>query len=87
MLIWILKGNNFSSTNCENEIFIGPVNCQIQSSSSTNIVCQIGSNSNLQAGTDYLVQVRVKNIGYAIPSSVFKLKFLPIISSSTPEQG
>ena len=66
---------------------VGLVSCRIQFSSNTSIICQIGINSNLQAGTDYLVQVRVKNIGIAIPRSVFMLKFLPIISLSSPAQG
>ena len=82
-----ITGTSFSTAQCQNEVSVGPASCSIQSSSATQIVCKLGANSQLKAGLDYMLQVRVKNVGYALPSREFKIKFLPMVSSVTPTKG
>ena len=80
-------GASFSNTACENQILIGDYSCPITSSSSTQLVCQIGTNSGLVPSVDYSIKVLLKNYGYAINSNSYSFNFIPQINSITPNIG
>lgn len=82
-----LIGTGFSTTACENEVFIGGVSCLITSVSSTQICCKIGKNSGLQANTMYGVEVLVKNKGFALHNDFFQINFISVVSSISLYQG
>ncbi len=73
-----INGSGFSSNQCENEVYIGGVNCPINSSSTNQITCILGPKSGLLANTNYPVEVSVKNKGnywqFSI-QSIFKIIF------------
>jgi len=58
-----INGTGFSSNQCENEVYIGGVNCPINSSSTNQITCILGPKSGLIANTNYPIEVSVKNKG------------------------
>ena len=83
-----ITGTGFSETECENRVFIGETECLITSSSTTELVCQLGANSRIEPYSNHPVQVSVKNFGFALKQSAeFTVQFLPIISSVTPSSG
>jgi hypothetical protein len=58
-----INGTGFSSNQCENEIYIGGINCPISTSSNNQLTCVLGSKSGLLANINYPVEVLVKNRG------------------------
>ena len=82
-----LKGENFGSTTCLNEVYIGNKKCNITESSSTQISCVLGKNSQLVANVTHYVEVLVKNIGFAVHSKSFAVKFIPVVLSVSSKQG
>ncbi len=82
-----ITGAGFSTTACENEVLIGSYSCPITSSSATQIVCQIGSNSGLIPGIKYGIEVQIKNSGNSIQNSWYAFNFIPKITSITPNIG
>ena len=82
-----VSGTGFSSTSCENEVYINKVLCATVSSTSTQITCKLGLNSGLVPGTLYPIEVLLKNVGYAIQNAVYQISFLPVISAISTNQG
>lgn len=82
-----VTGTGFSATTCENKILIGGHKCPLTSSSTTQLVCIIGDDSGLLPNYPYQIEVNVKNIGFAVPSSVFTVQFSPVITSISPVIG
>ena len=66
---------------------IGGVSCPLTSISTTELVCNLGTNSGLLPNVPYSIEVSVKNIGYALQSAAFKLTFKPVITSLAPTLG
>ena len=83
----LFLGTGFSNTACENQILIGTYSCPIISSTSTELVCQISTNSGLLAGVSYSIQIQIANIGNAIHKNINSFKFIPSITSITPNIG
>ena len=82
-----ITGENFSATQCENEVYIGGVLCPLDSSSVTSLVCTFGSGSELFPNYAHSIEVLVKNVGYAIQEGEFELQFIPVVSSFSPSTG
>lgn len=80
-------GTGFSTNACENSVLIGTYSCPITSSSATQIVCKIGSNSGLVAGITYGIEVQIKNSGNALQSNVFTFNFIPLVTAVSPSTG
>ena len=83
----IFKGTSFSANSCENQVFIGGVECSITTASSNRIVCKLDPNSGLSPNIAYNIELAIKNIGYAIKSGTFLISFLPAITSISPNIG
>lgn len=82
-----INGSEFSSKQCENEIYIGGVLCALQSSSTTLLECILGTNSGLSPGIKYTLEVLVKNSGYAIQLDNFLFSYVPVIDKMSPSSG
>lgn len=83
-----IRGTDFSSIECENEIYIGGKLCSINSVSSTELKCTIGKNSGLTAFKNHSIEVKVKNKGYALKTDNFIfVQFLAIANEITPSVG
>jgi len=82
-----LKGTGFSSNQCENEVYINKQSCATQSSSTTQITCKLGVNSGLIPNVAYPIEILVKNQGFAVQNSFYKINFLPSITSLSTNQG
>ena len=80
-------GSDFSATQCENEVYINNVLCTTQTSSTTEITCKLGLNSGLIPNVPYSIEVLIKNKGYALQNSFYKINFLPSITSVSANQG
>ena len=61
--------------------------CSILSSSATQIVCKVGLNSGLVPNRKYLIELLVKNKGYALQNNYYLIEFSPKITSISPLQG
>ena len=83
----LIKGTGFSATQCENEVYINNVLCATQSSSTTQITCKLGLNSGLIPNVPYSIEVLIKNKGYALQNSFYRINFLPSISSVSKNEG
>ena len=66
-----INGTGFSDNQCENEVYIGGVNCPIISSSTNQLTCSLGAKSGLLANNNYPVEVLIKNRGKLI--EIFKI--------------
>ena len=64
-----LKGTDFSSNQCENEVYINNILCATQSSSTTQITCKLGANSGLIPNVAYPIEILIKNQGFAVEVS------------------
>jgi hypothetical protein len=82
-----MTGSGFSSSGCQNIVLIGDYSCPIISSSSTQLVCQIGSNSGLIPSIKYKVQIQIKNTGNALQNDWYSFSLIPKITSITPNIG
>ncbi|CAF0756351.1 unnamed protein product [Brachionus calyciflorus] len=82
-----IEGTGFSSTQCENKVLIGEVECNIVTSSETSITCKLGKNSRLTPNKLYGIELLVDNIGYALPNNFYQIKFISVIDSIEPVEG
>ena len=82
-----ITGRGFSSISCENEVLVGGVLCPVISSTNQSLVCNLGLNSGLLPNIDYLFEVYIKNLGFALHKSLFRIKFQSIITSFLPSNG
>ena len=82
-----IKGNSFSSNQCENRVVIGGVECPVIQASVNEIVCKLDSNSGLIPNEPYNVELAIKNIGYAIKNGTFSISFLPAITAISSAIG
>lgn len=82
-----IEGTGFSTTQCENQVFVNGINCPIKTSSSSQLVCQFDSNTSLQPNVAYSIEVLVKNIGYALQNRTYLLRFLPSVTSVSQNVG
>lgn len=83
-----INGTGFSSEKCENEVYIGDKLCSIISVTKTQIKCQIGKASGLESYKNHSVEVKVKNIGYALKlDNYIFVRFLAAAIDVTPKQG
>jgi len=84
----MIVGTGFSTTICENDVLIGSsYSCPILSATSTQIVCQIGAGSMLNAETIQSVQVARDLQGYLISNGSLQFQFNASISSISPTLG
>ena len=84
---YLLKGEHFSTKQCENEAYINGISCKVVSSSSTEITCSIGKKSGLIQNKFYPIEVLVKNKGYALQKDYFRVNFLPSFLTIFPKTG
>lgn len=77
----------FSGIACENQVLINGIECPLVSSSINNLICKFTNLSSFEPNVDYNLEVRIKNLGYALPDSNFVVKFVPIITSLYPNIG
>jgi hypothetical protein len=83
-----IAGTGFRATACENTVRIGSsYQCPIQSSSSTQITCRIGSNSLLSAHTIQDVVVGRTDQGSHSTDGLLQFQFQAQITSITPSEG
>ncbi|CAF4171105.1 unnamed protein product [Rotaria magnacalcarata] len=83
-----ITGTNFGTNNCENQVFIGSIyQCPITSVSSTQIVCQIGSNSSLDASTIQNISVARDQQGFLINNGLLQFQFQASVTNFSPNQG
>jgi hypothetical protein len=83
-----ITGTNFGTSDCENQVLIGSTyQCPITNVSSTEIVCQIGSNSSLDASMKQSLSVALNQQGYLINNGLLQFQFQASITSFSPNQG
>lgn len=82
-----ISGSDFSSTQCENEVYIGGKKCSIKSQSTGSITCQIGENSTLVPNRHYDIEIMKKNVGFALQNNFYQINFQSIIKSIDPQSG
>ncbi|CAF3954248.1 unnamed protein product [Rotaria sp. Silwood2] len=83
-----ITGTNFSTILCENHIFIGSsYDCSIASASTTEIVCEIASNSSLNAKMIQDIRVVRDRQGYLSNNGLIQFQFQASISSILPIEG
>ncbi|CAF3091006.1 unnamed protein product [Rotaria socialis] len=83
-----ITGTNFGTNNCENQVFIGSIyQCPITSVSSTQIVCQIGSNSSLDTSTIQNISVARDQQGFLINNGLLQFQFQASVTNFSPNQG
>ncbi len=81
-------GTNFGTSNCENQIIIGSTyQCPITNVSSTQMVCQLGSNSLLDASTKQNLSVARNQQGYLINNGLLQFQFQASVTSFSPNEG
>ncbi len=84
----MIVGTGFGTTICENDILIGSsYSCPITSATSTQIVCQIGTGSMLDAKTIQSIQVTRDLQGYLISNGLLQFQFNASISNISPTLG
>ncbi|XP_043073568.1 PKHD1 like 1, tandem duplicate 1 [Puntigrus tetrazona] len=86
-----INGSGFSSINCANEVKVGDCPCNVISSTSTEIQCQLSPDSGAPVGIPLPVTVQVNNLGTAILTmpKEYDRRFvvLPVIDSIFPLVG
>lgn len=82
-----ITGTGFSTTQCENKVLIGSYECPIQSVTSTQIVCVIGSNSMLSAATIHEVHIQRDRQGMLSRNGLIQFQFQAKITSISPTTG
>jgi hypothetical protein len=88
MMFVIITGTGFSTVVCENDVLIGSsYSCPIINATSTQIICQIGAGSLLNAANNQSVQVNRDRQGYLINNGLLQFQFNPSISSISPALG
>ena len=56
-------------------------------SSTTQLTCKFANIIGLEPNTPYKIEVRIKNIGFALQEKNFEINFLPVITAITPNIG
>ncbi|CAF0814130.1 unnamed protein product, partial [Brachionus calyciflorus] len=83
-----INGTGFSTNTSENVVTIGGISCQIKSVSETEIICNIGRNSSLQSNTNYTVEIKVINKGYALKNNNWLfVKYQSTVKSISSSSG
>ena len=86
-----ITGTGFSATDCRDEVKIGDNTCTVDSASATQIQCRIEDPSAVLVGSQMLANIRISNLGYAIPVIQGGVKrsvsFVPFISAVSPTSG
>ncbi|CAF1015901.1 unnamed protein product [Rotaria sp. Silwood1] len=83
-----ITGTNFSTVLCENHIFIGSFyDCPIISASTTEIICEIASNSSLNAKMIQDIRVVRDLQGYLSNNGLIQFQFQASISNVLPIEG
>jgi hypothetical protein len=83
-----ITGIGFSATPCENNVLIGSsYQCPIISASTTQLVCQIASNSLLDAQSIQALQVAQVRQGFLSNTGLIQFQFQAKITSVSPLQG
>ncbi len=83
-----ITGTNFSAVLCENQVIIGSFyQCPIINASTTEIICEITSNSFLNAKSIQDIRVAQDLQGYLINDGLIQFQFQASISSISPIQG
>lgn len=83
----MIEGTGFGTSSCENNVQIGSYDCPIINASSTEILCQIGNGSLLNAKTSQIVQVARDRQGYLVANGRLRFQFQASISSIAPNYG
>ncbi|CAF3925163.1 unnamed protein product [Rotaria sp. Silwood2] len=84
----IITGTGFSTVACENDVQIGSsYHCPITSASSTQLQCQIGVGSLINAKTRQIVQVARDRQGYLTSDGQLCFQFQASISNVSPNFG
>jgi len=83
-----ITGTGFSTTTCENSVLIGSsYQCPITSATTTQIVCQIGSNSLLSASAVQNVFITKDRQGFHSNNGRIQFQFQAKITNISPTQG
>ncbi|CAF2963963.1 unnamed protein product [Rotaria sp. Silwood2] len=83
-----ITGTGFSTTTCENIVLIGSTyQCPISSASTTQIVCQIGSNSLLNAKSIQSFNVIKDRQGFLSNDGLIQFQFQAKITNVSPLEG
>ena len=83
-----ITGTGFSSTQCENILLIGSsYSCPITSASTTQLTCQIGTNSILNAKSIQNVNVAHDRQGFLSNDGLIQFQFQAKITAISPAQG
>lgn len=83
-----INGTGFSSTQCENSVLIGSsYSCPITSVTATQIVCQIGANSLLNAKSIQSVDVARNLQGFLSEDGLIQFQFQAQVTAVSPTQG
>ena len=86
-----ITGTGFSTTLCQNEVYIGDEVCEVSAATETSIRCSLTSGTTLTVGTYYPVKVVIGNRGKALmtirkdQNRLFAL--LPSVTSVSPNSG
>lgn len=83
-----ITGTGFSSTSCENIVLIGSTySCPITSASTTQLVCQIGANSQLNPKSIQNLNVVRDRQGLLSNNGLIQFQFQSQITGVSPSQG
>ncbi|CAF3592631.1 unnamed protein product [Rotaria sordida] len=83
-----ITGTGFSTTTCENIVLIGSsYQCPISSASTTQIVCQIGSNSLLNGKSIQSFNIIRDRQGFLSNNGLIQFQFQAKITNVSPLQG
>ncbi len=83
-----ITGTGFSSTSCENIILIGSsYQCPITSATTTQLVCQIGTNSLLNAKSIQNINVAQNRQGFLSNDGLIQFQFQAKITNISPIRG
>jgi hypothetical protein len=87
-LVQFHQGTGFSTTQCEDIVLIGSsYQCPVTSATATQIVCQIGSNSLLNAKSIQNFNVAQDLQGFLSNIGLIQFQFQAKITSVSPLQG
>lgn len=83
-----ITGTGFSGTQCQNIVLIGSsYQCSITSATATQIICQIGANSLLNAKSIQNVNVARDRQGFLSNNGLLQFQFQAQMTSISPLQG
>ncbi|CAF1415369.1 unnamed protein product [Rotaria magnacalcarata] len=82
-----ITGTSFGTSACENDVQIGSYHCPVVSASSTQIQCQIGAGSLINAKTTQKVQVARDLQGYLFINGLLTFQFQASVANISPNYG